>query len=76
MGGFEKDDASSTELVVHFREENPAGTEDDQGEKVEGRVEVGESVGCRCLEDVDAVNVEVLLPGVGDDARKGVRQHT
>lgn len=76
MSGFEKDDASSAELVVHSWQEDSAGTEDDQGEKVEWWVEVGESVGCRCFQDIDAVDVEVLLAGVGNDARKGIRQHT
>lgn len=70
VSGFEKDDASSTELVVYSWKENSAGAEDDEGEEVEWRVEVGESIGSGCLQDVNTVDVKILLASVGDDARK------
>lgn len=73
---LEEDDACSAKLVVDSGEEEPERPEDHEGKKVEGRVEMRQSVGCRCLEDIDAVNVEVLFAGVGDDAGEGIRQHT
>lgn len=75
VGGLEEDDAAVTELVVGGEEEAER-AEDDESDEVEGRVEVGEAVAGRGLEDVNAVDVEVLLAGVGDYAGEGVGEHT
>ena len=75
VGGLEEEDASLAELAVRGEEE-AEGAEDDQRQEVEGRVEVGEAVAGRGFEDVNAVDVEVLLAGVGDDAGEGVGEHT
>lgn len=75
MRRLEEDDAAGAELLVGREDEAP-GAEDDKGQEVEGRVEVGESVASRRLQDVDAVHVEVLLLGVRDDAGEAVGEHT
>lgn len=75
VGNLEEEDAGGADFVVRG-EEQPQGPEDDEGKEVEGRIEVGEPVGRRGLEDVDAVDVEILLASVADHAGKGVGEHT
>lgn len=72
---LQENNASAAELCVR-REEEPQRTEDDEGQQVERRVEVGESIASRCLQDVDAVHVEVLLSRMRNDPREAVGQHT
>jgi hypothetical protein len=75
VGSFQQEDAAGAELVVGG-EENAQRPEDDEREEVEGRVKVGEAIASRGLEHVHAVDVEVLLAGVGDDSREAVGEHT
>ncbi len=56
--------------------ETSAGAEDDERKQVEGRIKVRKPIASRGLEHIDAVDVEILLPGVRDDAPEAVRQHT
>lgn len=75
MSCLEQENARGTELVVGWEEE-AKGAEDEDGEEVERRIKVGEPIASRSFEDVDAVDVEVFLSGMGDDAGEAVGEHT
>ena len=75
MRRLEKDDASPTELIVGGQKQ-AEWTEDDEGQQVEWRVKVRESVASRRFEHVDTVDEEILLARMRDDTREAVGEHT
>lgn len=72
---LESDNSAVAEFIVPGKHNVPW-VEEDQRDEVERWVEMREARAGGCLEDINAIDVEVFLSRVGHDAGKAVRQHT